>query len=412
MLCVGVTTAIEKGIPLALHKKSATYSSHPTRAARAAHAKGDREFRTYDTSAIMPKHDPKPAIFVAVLIVIVLAVGGFFLFRSCTPAVELLPAGQSVEVTIEEGESASSIGDALVAARLVASSQDFVNEVNRLEAASSLIPGTYTFQGGSTPEQLVQTIMAGPAFVGDKLAVPEDITRQALASLVEEATAGRVTAQAFLDASADASAYAADYPFLETAGSNSLEGFLFPKTYGVTEDMDAAAIVRMMLDQFSAETANLSWEYPESQGLNLYQAVTLASIVAKESSDDAEVRAHVAGVFYNRLASDRPYLESDATTAYVVGHDPTGEEVHADDPYSTYTNEGLPPTPICSPGLASLEAVCAPLETSDMFFYFIPGDDGSVQHFFSETYEQHQQVIADHSGGTGNADVADEGDEQ
>lgn len=392
---------------MALHKKTVTYSSRPTHAARAAHAKGDREFRTYDTSAIMPKRDPKPAIFVAVLIVIVLAVGAFFLFRGCTPQVELLPEGQSVEVTIEEGESASSIGEALVAAKLVATSQDFVNEVNRLEAASSLIPGTYTFAGGSTPEQLVQTIMAGPAFVGDKLAVPEDITREALAALVEEATGGRVTAQSFLDASSDASTYAGDYPFLETAGINSLEGFLFPKTYGVTEDMDAEAVVRMMLDQFAKETANLSYAFPESQGLNLYQTVTLASIVAKESSDDAEVRAHVAGVFYNRLASDRPYLESDATTAYVVGHDPTGEEVHADDPYSTYTNEGLPPTPICSPGLASLEAVCAPLETSDMFFYFVPDENGVLQHYFSETYEQHQQAIADHSGGKGNADAGD-----
>ena len=396
---------------MALHKKTVTYSSRPTHAARAAHAKGDREFRTYDTSAIMPRRDPKPAIFVAVLIVIVLAVGAFFLFRGCTPQVELLPEGQSVEVTIEEGESASSIGEALVAAKLVATSQDFVNEVNRLEAASSLIPGTYTFAGGSTPEQLVQTIMAGPAFVGDKLAVPEDITREALAALVEEATGGRVTAQSFLDASSDASTYAGDYPFLETAGINSLEGFLVPKTYGVTEDMDAEAVVRMMLDQFAKETANLSYAFPESQGLNLYQTVTLASIVAKESSDDAEVRAHVAGVFYNRLASDRPYLESDATTAYVVGHDPTGEEVHADDPYSTYTNEGLPPTPICSPGLASLEAVCAPLETNDMFFYFAPDENGVVQHYFSETYEQHQQAIADHSGGTGNADAGDGGSE-
>ena len=396
---------------MALRKKTVTYSSRPTHAARAAHAKGDREFRTYDTSAIMPKRDPKPAIFVAVLIVIVLAVGAFFLFRGCTPQVELLPEGQSVEVTIEEGESASSIGEALVAAKLVATSQDFVNEVNRLEAASSLIPGTYTFAGGSTPEQLVQTIMAGPAFVGDKLAVPEDITREALAALVEEATGGRVTAQSFLDASSDASTYAGDYPFLETAGINSLEGFLFPKTYGVTEDMDAEAVVRMMLDQFAKETANLSYAFPESQGLNLYQTVTLASIVAKESSDDAEVRAHVAGVFYNRLASDRPYLESDATTAYVVGHDPTGEEVHADDPYSTYTNEGLPPTPICSPGLASLEAVCAPLETSDMFFYFVPDENGVLQHYFSETYEQHQQAIADHSGGKGNADAGDGGSE-
>lgn len=146
----------------------------------------------------------------------------------------------------------------------------------------------------------------------------------------------------------------ADYAFLESAGENSLEGFLFPKTYAVTEDMDAEAIVRMMLDQFGTETASIFGDfansYPASQGLTLYQAVNLASIVAKESTGDQEVRDHVAGVFYNRLASDRPYLESDATTAYEVGREPTAEEVHAETPYSTYANAGLPPTPICSPG--------------------------------------------------------------
>lgn len=395
---------------MALHKKTVTYSSRPTHAARAAHAKGDREFRTYDTSAIMPKRDPKPFIFLGIAAVVIIAAVCFFAFKACSVSADLLPSGQTAEVTIAEGESAQAIGEALAQAKLVGSAQDFVGEVTRLDVAAALIPGTYTFEGGTTTENLVRQIMAGPAQVGDTLAVPEDMTRAALADTVAQATGGRVSAEDFLAASADASAYAADYPFLETAGANSLEGFLFPKTYAVTEDMDATAIVRMMLDQFATETANLSYEYPESQGLNLYQTVTLASIVAKESSDDAAVRAEVAGVFYNRLASDRPYLESDATTAYAVGHDPSAEEVHADDPYSTYSNEGLPPTPICSPGLASLEAVCSPAKTNAMFFFFTTADDGTVKHFFSKTYEEHQQVIADNTGDGKNSGTGDKGE--
>ena len=192
-----------------------------------------------------------------------------------------------------------------------------------------------------------------------------------------------------------------------------LEGFLFPKTYAVTEDMDAEAVVRMMLDQFGTETASIFGDfansYPASQGLTLYQAVNLASIVAKESTGDQEVRDHVAGVFYNRLASDRPYLESDATTAYEVGREPTAEEVHAETPYSTYANAGLPPTPICSPGLESLTAVCEPTQTEDMFFYFYPDADGNMQAAFSKTYEEHQQAIADNSnagGADGSGDAA------
>ena len=214
---------------MALHGKKVTYSSHSSRAARAAHAKGDREFRTYDTSAIMPKKSPAPFICAAVVAVVVIAAVCFFAFRGCAGSqVELLAPGQSAEVTITEGETASSIGDALVAARLIGSSREFTDEVTRLEAASALIPGTYTFQGGSTPEELVRAIMVGPAQVGDTLAVPEDITRAELSELVASATGGRITAEAFLAASENASAYAADYAFLESAGENSLEGFLFP----------------------------------------------------------------------------------------------------------------------------------------------------------------------------------------
>lgn len=384
---------------MALHNKNVTYSSRPTRAARAAHARGDKEFRTYDTSAIVPKRDIKPFIFLGVVALVIVAAVVFFVVRGCTAEQpQLLEAGQTVHVTIEEGESAQAIGDALVENHLIAWAQDFTNEVTRLEAASSLIPGTYTFQGGQSVEEIVRLIMAGPAATGDSLTLPEGLTRAETAKAVAEATGGRITEDAFNEASADASVYAKEYPFLETAGTNSLEGFLFPKTYTITAADDAAAVVRMMLSQFGEETKGLSFEYPESKGLNLYQAVTLASIVEKESNDDDEVRAHVAGVFYNRLASDRPFLESDATTAYEVGREPTADEVHADTPYGTYANPGLPPTPICSPGLESIIAVCEPASTDDMFFYFFADGDGNMQAVFSQTYEDHQAAIAANSG--------------
>lgn len=392
---------------MASRNKNVTYSAQSTRAARAAHAKGDKEFRTYDTSAIMPKKSPVPYICIGVFIIIVAVIIGLFAFHACSDtSVELLSPGETVEVTVEEGESASSIGDALVAARLLASSQEFTDEVTRLEAASALIPGTYVFTGGSSAEDLVRTLMAGPAATGDSVVIPEGLTLNDTASTVAEATAGRISAEEFLAAAADASAWVGEFPFLESAGTNSLEGFLFPKTYDITADMDANAVVRMMLSQFGTETSGLfndfANSYPASQGLSLYDAVNLASIVEKESSGDEEVRAHVAGVFYNRLASDRPHLESDATTAYEVGHDPTAEEVHADTPYSTYTHEGLPPTPICSPGLACLQAVCNPLQTEDMFFYFYNDADGNLQYVFSQNYEDHQAAIAAASAeGTG-----------
>ena len=375
-----------------LHRKQLTYSERPNHAARAAHAKGDELFRTYDTSAIMPKRSKAPAIVAVVLALVVVAVAAFLILRVVNPPADLLPEGQTAVITVEQGEGAYSVGQSLEEAKLVASVDKFVDRVRELDAESALIPGTYQFSGGISMDDLIATLKAGPAATGVTLTVPEGLTREATADAVAEATSGRVSAEDFLAASADASAWAGQFPFLESAGTNSLEGFLFPKTYTVTVADDANAIVAMMLAQFQTETAGLSFAYPESQGLSLYEAVTLASIVEKEAAPDN--RATVASVFYNRLASDRPYLESDATTAYEVGHDPTADEVHASTPYSTYANPGLPPTPICSPSLECLSAVCEPEQTNYLFFYFTPNAQGGMDYFFSETYDEHQQAIA------------------
>ena len=89
------------------------------------------------------------------------------------------------------------------------------------------------------------------------------------------------------------------------------------------------------------------------------------------------------------------YINSDATTAYEVGHDPTPEEVHAQSPYSTYTNYGLPPTPICSPGLEALRAVCFPAQTNYLYFVFKADKNGEMQYRFSENFDDHQQAIID-----------------
>ena len=124
--------------------------------------------------------------------------------------------------------------------------------------------------------------------------------------------------------------------------------------------------------------------------------MNLASIVEKEASGNELIRAQVAAVFYNRLATDDypsyGYLQSDATTAYELRRDPTGDEVHAETPYSTYANQGLPPTPICSPGLDCLTAVCAPDQEAlgKYFYFYFEGEN----YYFSETYEEHQSTFS------------------
>ena len=381
-------------------RKQVTYSQRPNHAARSAHARGEREFRTYDTSYIRPKQSKGPKIFAAVLAVVViggLAWGGLTLFNSCSGSapVELLAEGQEATVVVEQGSGAKAIGELLVEEKLVGSASDFAKRVSEMGVESQLKPGTYTFAGGTSLDDIVRQIAAGPD-MGNALTIPEGYKLSDIAEAVATASEGRITAEAFTAAASDASVYAASYSFLADAGTNSLEGFLFPKTYAVADDATADSLVRMMLDQFQKETASLDWSYPQSQGLSIYDAVNLASIVEKESSGDEQIRAKVAAVFYNRLeTTGEPsygFLQSDATTAYEVGHDPTPEEVHAETPYSTYTNKGLPPTPICSPSLDCLKAVCAPDQESlgKYFFFYFEGDS----YYFTETYEDHMGTFS------------------
>lgn len=381
-------------------RKQVTYSQRPNHAARSAHARGEREFRTYDTSYIRPKQSKGPKIFAAVLAVVViggLAWGGLTLFNSCSGSapVELLAEGQEATVVVEQGSGAKAIGELLVEKKLVGSASDFTKRVSEMGVESQLKPGTYTFAGGTSLDDIVRQIAAGPD-MGNALTIPEGYKLSEIAAAVATASEGRITAEAFTAAASDASVYAASYSFLADAGTNSLEGFLFPKTYAVADDATADSLVRMMLDQFQKETASLDWSYPQSQGLSIYDAVNLASIVEKESSGDEQIRAKVAAVFYNRLeTTGEPsygFLQSDATTAYEVGHDPTPEEAHAETPYSTYTNKGLPPTPICSPSLDCLKAVCAPDQESlgKYFFFYFEGDS----YYFTETYEDHMNTFS------------------
>lgn len=382
-----------KGVTSMVSKKNVTYSDHPTRAARIAHAKGDARFRTYDTSSIRPKKG-MPPFAIALIVVLVLAAGIVtLLLTGCSAgeeAGEILSSDKQAIVVVTPGEGALDIAESLKSAKLIARTTDFTDEVKSRDAASALLPGTYSFAGGTSVASIVEALTIGPEATADMLTVPEGFTRTATADAVEDATNGRIAASDFMKATDDASDYAAQYDFLAEVGTNSLEGFLFPKTYLITANDTATTVVRMMLDQYATETANLNWSYPKSQGLSEYDAVKLASIVEKEAA--AGNRATVASVFYNRLAQGMN-LQSDATTAYEVGHDPTAEEVHADTPYSTYANAGLPPTPICSPGLDCLKAVCDPEQTPYLFFYFAPDASGTVQYHFSETYEEHQDAI-------------------
>ena len=179
-----------------------------------------------------------------------------------------------------------------------------------------------------------------------------------------------------------------------TTGLSDLEGFLFPETYLVTRSTSARAIVDMMTAQFRKNFTQDMREKAERLGLTIAQAVTLASIVEKESGL-SRVGPTIASVYLNRLKRGMR-LQADPTVIYALKKDKkwTGtlhrSEYGYESPYNTYASDGLPPGPICNPGLPALKAAVSPAKTD--YLYFVADTSGG--HKFSRTFEEHLAAIA------------------
>jgi UPF0755 protein len=173
-----------------------------------------------------------------------------------------------------------------------------------------------------------------------------------------------------------------------------IEGLIIAKEYTLPRDLDAAGLVRHLLEDFSAElTPNLRNGFA-AQSLDVYQAATLASIIEREAVIPEE-QPLIASVFLNRLAAGMK-LEADPTVQYPLGNNTawwksplTYEDLQVPSPYNTYLYYGLPPGPIASPSLGALEAAANPSQTT--YYFFRATCDGSRRHNFAETFDQHLQ---------------------
>ena len=350
-----------------------------------------------------PRRDQRrrvPVVLVVVILVAVVAAVAALVLLSTGSEEEsedetttLLADGTQVTITVADGSGASTIAYQLYDAGLIDDVSAFLTQVRRLDAETSLQSGTYTFTAGSSYSELITQLCEGSSSVDYTITIPEGYTLASIAALVESELG--ISADEFL-AQATVANYVSDYSFLEGLDQTTLEGYLFPKTYGfMADELSADTVIRAMLDQFETEVASLDLDaYAEAlssrYGIEVTAAdiVTMASIVEKEALTDDQ-RGLIASVFFNRLSIGM-YLQSDATLTYSLGYAASSEELNSiDDPYNTYLYGGLTPTPICSPGLASIEAVCDPDDTSYYYFYIT-----SEYEAFSETYDEHLTAIA------------------
>jgi UPF0755 protein len=310
-----------------------------------------------------------------------------------------------VTFLVEPGETATGVAAKLEEEGLVVSGEVFGRFMAYHGLDVSLEAGTYRLRPNMTMHEIAEALQHGGADAVT-LTIPEGWRMEQVAWLVEEQ--GVMRGDDFL-AYAHTALY--DYPWLANrpAGA-SLEGFLFPDTYELPTDATPANLVDLMLATFDARVApeiesrlvgktifdlNLSDYRP----LTLYDVVTLASIIEREAVLDEE-RPIIASVYFNRL--DPAYVEetalrlsSDPTIQYAKGLDPEtgnwwnpmlpGEGQTIDSPYNTFKVQGLPPGPICSPGLASILAVLNPADTDYLYFHAI----GDGKHVFASTLEEH-----------------------
>ncbi|MBI4491243.1 MAG: endolytic transglycosylase MltG [Chloroflexi bacterium] len=298
---------------------------------------------------------------------------------------------------VREGQSAAEIGQALEQQGLIRSALVFRTLVRTRGVESKLGRGEYELRATMATGEIVDVLVAGSVARGRRFTIPEGWRAAEVAQRLE--TQGLVKAEAFL---AVVAAPARIAPFHQLVGEpSSLEGYLFPETYEVELNASAEKIAELMVRQFDQQFDAELRRKARAVGLTLHQAVTLASIVEREAAVSQERRL-ISGVFHNRLKAAMP-LQADPTVQYAVANqNPRAaaalgfwkQELQPEDlalpsPFNTYQVKGLPPGPICNPGLASLQAAVDPQPTE--YYYFVARQDGS--HVFARTLDEHNLNI-------------------
>lgn len=313
-----------------------------------------------------------------------------------------------VRFEIAPGTPARAIGKQLLAAGLISDDLLFEAYVRSKGLSDQLEAGTFVLNPAMTMVQIVDILQHAEA-TSVTITIPEGWRLEQVADYLAAAKvfSDTTTAEAYRTQAQSGDLTGLDvsrYPFLQDRpAGTSLEGYLFPDTYEIpAAGATPADVLSRQLDVFSERVLPV-YESAVASGtttLNLYQVLTLASIVEREAVVPAE-RPDIAAVYLNRLAQGMR-LEADPTVQYAMGYQKdTGQwwktpvflEEYSSvvSPYNTYLNDGLPPGPIASPGLSSIEAVLNPSHNN--YLYFVAKPDGSGEHVFASTFAEHQANV-------------------
>lgn len=249
-------------------------------------------------------------------------------------------------------------------------------------ADEKIDPGTYELKAVYDYKALIKKMTSGSgAMVTKKITFPEGYSMNQIFKKLDEE--GVCEYAELMDAAANATF---NYSFLEgieKGEASRLEGFLFPDTYEFYEGMPASSAINKLLEAFHYKLTAEMLNWQKDSGYTMREIITIASMIEKEAANDSD-RYKIASVIYNRIKNDWP-LQIDSTTLYEYpDHSgaPTAEMLAKDSPYNTRINKGLPPSPICSPGIASIKAALQPSDTNYMF-YALNTATGEHEYFTS-----------------------------
>jgi UPF0755 protein len=287
----------------------------------------------------------------------------------------------SVDVVIKPGDSGGQMATTLVDAGVVASAKAFNKAFAANPQASSIQPGTYRMLLEMKASDAVTALLNPSSRVSFKVTVPEGLTRDQIVAKINEKTL--IPVDDLNAALADPAAIG-----LPAEANGNAEGWLFPATYDVEPGATAASVLTQMTAQTVAVLTQKG--IPQDQWETV---LNKASLVEREARL-AEDRPKVARAIENRLEKEMP-LDIDSSVAYGLNKPGTGvttaDTQDASNPYNTYKNLGLPPTPIASPGLASIEAVLSPADGDWLFWVTVNLDTGET--LFANNLADHQANV-------------------
>ncbi len=286
-------------------------------------------------------------------------------------------------VYIKKGSTVSDMARVLKEEGIIRTEISFI--LIHIFKRENLKYGEYEFKGLITPFEVYEKISKGEHKLY-RIVIPEGSDIFDIGEILEKK--GILEKEEFIKA-------ALSEETVEKYGLNtpSMEGFLFPDTYYFSKGISPERIIEVMFNNFLKRTENLRRKLKD-KGLSLEEWVIIASLIEKETHIEEE-KPIISAVIYNRLNTGMK-LQIDPTVIYALKRRGlwkgklSKEDLKIEDPYNTYVYPGLPPSPICNPGLSSLKAALFPADVDYLYFVY---DPNSRRHIFSRTYKEHLKNI-------------------